>query len=153
MKKIILIALAFISIQAFAQENRKDRGNRGERGKQMMNLTPEEAATLQTKKLTLNLDLTEKQQAQVKEILLANAIERKAMMEERKAKKESGELQKPTKEERIKMANARLDKQIEMKAKMKKILNEVQYAKWEEAQAKMAKRGKGKKKGEGRKKM
>ncbi|TXG34731.1 hypothetical protein [Seonamhaeicola maritimus] len=152
MRKLVLIALAFISIQAFAQGEKKERPNRGERGKQMMNLSPEEAATLQSKKMTLHLDLNEKQQAEVKAILLANAEARKAKMEERKAKKEKGELQKPTQEQRVKMANARLDHQIAMKAKMKKILNEEQYAKWGKAQARMAHRAK-EKKGEMKKKM
>ncbi|WP_299549416.1 hypothetical protein [Seonamhaeicola sp.] len=151
MKRLILIALAFVSVQAFAQPNQGQKNK--ERAHKMHNLSPEEAATLQTKKLTLHLDLNEKQQAEVKAILLANATARKAKMEEMKAKKESGELQKPTKEQRLEMANARLDHQIAMKAKMKKILNEEQYAKWEKVQAKMAQRSKAGKKGEGKKRM
>lgn len=143
MKKLILIALALVSVNAFAQP--KQGQNKKEKMQKMHNLSPEETATLQTKKMTLHLDLNEKQQAEVKEILLENATLRKAKMEERKAKKESGEMQKPTSEERYKMANAKLDHQIAMKAKMKKILNEEQFAKWERFQAKMAHRGKQKK--------
>ena len=116
MKKLVLIAIALMTVQAFAQQ-KKGEGNK-ERAQMMRNLSPEDAATMQTKRLTLHLDLNEKQQAEVKEILLANAEARKAKMEEMKAKKEKGELQKPTKEERIKMANARLDQQIAMKTKM-----------------------------------
>lgn len=150
MKKLIVIAIAFISVQAFAQPNQ------GEQRKQRMHkkhdFTPEQAATLHAKKMTLHLDLNEKQQAQVKEILLENAQARKAKMEAFKAKKESGELKKPTTEERFEMANAKLDHQIAMKAKMKKILNEEQFAKWEKVMAKMAHRG-NQKKSEMKKKM
>lgn len=143
MKKLILIALAFVSVQAFAQPN--EGQNKKKRMHKMHNLTPEQSATLQTKRLTLHLDLNDKQQAEIKEILLANAEARKAKMEEMKAKKEKGELQKPTEEQRYEMANAKLDHQIAMKAKMKNILNEEQYAKWEKVQARMAQRSKQKK--------
>ncbi|TYA74998.1 hypothetical protein [Seonamhaeicola marinus] len=143
MRKLIVIALALITVQAFAQPNQGQ--NKKQRMHKKHDFTPEQAATLHAKKMTLHLDLNEKQQAQVKEIFLKNAEARKAKMEEFKAKKESGELQKPTQEQRFKMANAKLDHQIAMKAKMKKILNEEQFAKWEKIQAKMAHRGKQKK--------
>lgn len=150
MKKLVLIAIALMTVQAFAQQ--KKEGTK-ERAQMMRNLSPEDAATMQTKRLTLHLDLNEKQQAEVKEMLLANAKARKAKMEEMKAKKEKGELQKPTKEERIKMANARLDQQIAMKTKMKEILNDEQYDKWEKAQARMANRGNEKKREHAKKRM
>ena len=113
----------------------------------MMDLSAEDAATLQTKKMTLHLDLNKSQQAEIKKINLENATKRKAMITERKARKESGEAQKPTQEQRLKMANTKLDHKIAMKAKMKNILNEEQYAKWEKAQMQNTKNGKNKKKG------
>ena len=143
MKKIFLIALALISLQAIAQEPKKE--GRKNHNKMMMNLSAEEAATLQTKKMTLHLDLDESQQAKIKNINLQNATKRKAMMAVRKAKKESGSAQKPTQEERYAMANAKLDHKIAMKAKMKDILNKEQYAKWEKAKMQMAMKGKNKK--------
>lgn len=142
MKKIILIAIAFIGLQATAQQQRKQGPNHGERGNMFMNLSAEDAATLRTKKMTLALDLNESQQKEIQKINLENAKQRKAMMEERKAKKESGELKKPTEEERLKMMNAKLDHKIAMKAKMKNILNDEQYARWEKAQMRMEKKGK-----------
>lgn len=151
MKKLIIIALALFALQVTAQE-KKERYNKKERANKMMNLSAEDMATLQTKKMTLHLDLNESQQAKIKDINLENATKRKAMMEARKAKKESGDAKKPTQEQRLKMANARLDHKIAMKAKMKNILNEEQYAKWEKSQARMAMKGKNKKKGKGKKK-
>lgn len=143
MKKLILIALAFVSIQAFAQPN--EGQNKKKKMHKMHNLTPEQAATMKTKRMTLHLDLNEKQQKEIYAIMLANAEARKAKMEEFKAKRESGEMKRPTAEERFKMAEARLDHQIAMKAKMKDILNEEQFAKWEKAQARMAHKAKQKK--------
>tara|TARA_R110002049_G_scaffold295948_3_gene483754 strand:+ start:4444 stop:4911 length:468 start_codon:yes stop_codon:yes gene_type:complete len=151
MKKLILIAIAFIGLQATAQQ--KQGTNRGERGNKMMTLSAEDMATLQTKKMTLALDLNESQQKEIQKINLENATARKAQMEKRKANKEAGTAQRPSEEERLKMMNAMLDHKIEMKAKMKSILNTEQYAKWEKAQARMGKKKrdgmKGKKKGEG----
>ena len=63
MKKLILIAIAFIGLQATAQQ--KQGTNRGERGNKMMTLSAEDMATLQTKKMTLALDLNESQQKEI----------------------------------------------------------------------------------------
>ncbi len=52
-------------------------------------------------------------------------------MEARQAKMKDGKGEKPSKEERLKMMNERLDKQLEMKQKMSKILNADQMEKWE----------------------
>ena len=160
MKKLILIAVAFLALQATAQEHKRgDRSNK-ERGQKMMNLTPDEMATLQTKKMTLHLDLNESQQAKVHKMNLENATIRKAFMEKRKAemkarkaKKESGEaVEKPSKEQRLKMMNTKLDHQIARKAKMKNILDDEQYAKWGKSQAKRSQKSKDKMKAHGKKK-
>lgn len=152
MKKLILITVAFLAIQATAQEHKREHRGNKERGQKMMNLSAEDIATLQTKKMTLHLDLNESQQAKIQKINLENAKARKAAMEKRKAKvaeikakKESGEkIEKPTQEQRVKMANKMLDHKIATKKKMKEILNDEQYAKWEKAQTKMTQRGKSK---------
>ncbi|MBD0824867.1 hypothetical protein [Aestuariibaculum marinum] len=140
MKKIIAIAIALISLQGIAQE-RRQFADRMERPHRMNDLTPEQAATLRTKKMTLHYDLTKSQQDDIYKLNLENAKARKDMMESMKAKKSSGDWQKPTSEERYKMMNDRLDHQIAVKAKMKIILNEEQFSKWEDTQAKMKQRG------------
>lgn len=151
MKKLAIIALALFALQATAQESKRGNQNK-ERGAKMMNLSAEETATLQTKKMTLHLDLNTSQQAKIQKLNLENATKRKAMMEARKAKKESGNTEKPSKDERLAMINARLDHQIVVKAKMKDILNTEQYAKWEKALARKMYKSKKRKKGHSKKK-
>ncbi|SER04143.1 protein of unknown function [Hyunsoonleella jejuensis] len=142
-----MVVLAICTIQVVAAQGPNQ--NR----KAMANLEPEEIATLQTKKMTLHLDLTDAQQQDIYKINLENAKLRKAHMAERKARKENSEASKPTKEERLAMANKMLDHKIEVKAKMKKILNEEQYTKWETAMAKRERKmkDKGQKKRAGKK--
>ena len=136
MKKLFLITLALVTIQVSAQNKKQGErnGDRMERGERMSDFTPEEMAQLQTKKMTLALDLTASQQKQVQALQLENAKARKAKMEERQAKMKDGKAERPSKEERFAMMNERLDNKMEMKEKMKKILNEEQFAKWEQNQ-------------------
>ena len=144
MKKLILIALALVTIQVSAQDRKQEfrKGDRMERGERFKDLTPEEKAQLQTKKMTLHLDLTQSQQKQIEKLNLENAKDRKANMETRQAKKKEGKGEKPSKEERLAMMNERLDKLIEMKGKMKKILDDEQFEKWEKNHAQKQRAGK-----------
>ncbi len=137
MKNLLMIALAVFTLQATAQENKKEarKGEMKERMEARQDMSPEDMAKLQTKKMTLHLDLTEKQQVEVEKILLAEAKDRKAKMEEFKEKKEKAEGEKPSKEDRLKMMNEKLDHQIEMKKKMKAILNAEQYEKYDKMQS------------------
>lgn len=103
MKKLIFIAIAFITVQAFAQD--RERGGRKDRAEQMQNLSAEDLAALGTKKMTRDLDLNETQQTKVKKMLLEEATFRKEKMKEREALKAIVEAQRPSKEERLKMKN------------------------------------------------
>ena len=94
MKKLILIAIAFISLQAVAQERK--RGEKSGKKEMMKDLSADEIATLGSKKMTLALDLSTKQQAQVKEVLLEQAIARKQKMAERSTMNKSDDSKKPT---------------------------------------------------------
>lgn len=134
MKKLALIALLLCSVYLTAQrrEEKRDR---------MKDLNPEQMATLQTKRITLALDLNQNQQTEIKSFLLSNATDRQQKMEEHKAKKEDGS--RPTKEERFAMQNERLDYMIAQKASMKKILTATQFEKWENMQHKRQKGKKG----------
>ena len=122
MKKLMILAVALLSFQlSTAQQD----GNRQMKRQQykMQDKSPEETAELKAKRMTLSLDLSDKQQDQVYTLFLENEKERQAQREANQAKSE-----KPSKEE---IESIRLDKQIEMKRKLKDILNEEQYAKWE----------------------
>ncbi len=151
MKKIILIALALVTIQMSAQD-RKQMHKKGERAERMQDYTPEEMAELQTKKLTLDLDLSEEQQKQVMALNLESAQERKAMMDKRQDMQKEKEVKSASKEDKLKMKNDMLDKQIAMKAKMKTILNEDQYTKWESLQKERMEKGRENRKSRNRRK-
>ena len=132
MKKVLILALALISFSAIAQ-NPKRGENKGKENREMRmqkaDFTPEQQATLHTKKMTLALDLTEAQQKEIYNLNLAQAKERQKNREGFKKAKESGT--KPTEQERYDNMVARLDNQITVKNKMKNILKSEQYATWE----------------------
>lgn len=133
MKKLFFIALALVTLQVSAQNDKPEfrKGDRMQRAERFKDFTPEEMAELQTKRMTLQLDLTEAQQKEIHKLQLENSKERKARMEARQTRKQDGTGPQLSKEERLAMENARLDKQIELKKKMKQILNDDQYTKWE----------------------
>ncbi|SDM64748.1 DUF4890 domain-containing protein [Kriegella aquimaris] len=124
MKNVALVVLLLVGMTAMAQ---KGKGNH--RGA-MKDLTPEQVATLQTKQMTLALDLSQAQQSKIQAVNLENAELRKTKMEERKAAKKEGDAKRPTSEERYAMKSEMLDHQIAQKAEMKKILSEDQFEKW-----------------------
>jgi len=122
MKKIASVLLvALFTLSTFAQEPQRKQKNH--------DFTAGQIAELQTKKMTLHLDLTVDQQEQILEINKQNAIERKQKMEEHKALKESNK--ELSGDEIFTRKSARLDKMIAHKAEMKKILNDEQFEKWE----------------------
>ncbi|TYB75775.1 hypothetical protein [Bizionia myxarmorum] len=135
MKKLLIIAIVLCSMQLSAQD-RKQMHKKGNGNEKMQTYTPEERAQLQTKKLTLALDLNEAQQQQVLALQLENAEERNLRMEKRKSAKTAQEARSFSSDEKLQMKNARLDKQIAQKSKMKTILNDEQYSKWENFQEK-----------------
>lgn len=140
MKRLFLIALAFISLQAVAQD--KDKMQRKGNGEQMKDMSAEDMATIATKKLTLALDLTKEQQVQVQEVMLEQATDRKQKMAQKDEMKKTKEIKSDAKISNVKKINERLDKKIETKAKMKTILTAEQYKKWEGMQGRRGKQAK-----------
>jgi len=142
MKKVIVLVMLLVGITAMAQ--RGEKGNRGD----FKDMSAEQMATLQTKKMTLELDLNEAQQAKIQALHLKNAQLRKAKMDERKAKMEKGEGNKPTSDERFAMRKERLDAAIAHKAELKKILTNEQFEKWGEMRQHKERHHKGKQSGD-----
>ena len=142
MKKIVMVILVMAAISVSAQ----DHNTKGKRG-DMKDLSPDQVASLQTKKMTLALDLNESQQAKVKTILTKDATARKAKMVDRKASKEDGK-KVLTSEEKYAKQNERLDYQIARKKEMKSILTADQFDKWEKMSHRKKMRGHGKDKGD-----
>lgn len=124
MKKLIMAIFVLAGISVMAQDNNsKDQRNA------MTDLSPDQIATLQTKRMTLALDLNDSQQSKMKSLLTENAKTRKTKMEEFKARK--NENRQLTSNEKFALQNARLDYKISQKKEMKSLLTAAQFAKWE----------------------
>lgn len=134
MKKLLIAALLVVGLTAFAQEQKKPDPNRPQREK----LSPEQRNELMLKKMTLDLGLNEGQQKDMAKIIAEQSAKREVAMAERKANKEKGI--KPSADERFARENKRLDEQIVVKEKVKKILTPEQFKKWEEMKAEQRER-------------
>jgi len=138
MKKVILLVVLMVGFTTMAQKG--ERRHKGD----FKNMSAEQMATLQTKKMTLDLELTEAQQSKIKAFNLENAKKRKAKMEERKAQKDTSERPKLTSDEQYALKSERLDAAIAHKADLKKILSNEQFEKWEMHHKKRGEHRKGK---------
>ncbi len=123
MKKLIVVALLSLTITGIAQEKK----NRME--VERPEFTAQQQNELQVKKLTLELDLTAKQQKEISEIVSKQQVKREAMRTEMKNKK--AENKKLTSDEKFVLKRNMLDEKIAQKEQMKKILTPEQLEKWE----------------------
>ena len=125
MKKLLVLSLLFIvSFNSFSQ-NRKQLGNK------LKSFSAEQIATLQTKKMTLSLDLNLKQQNEIFNVFLEEVKFKKIKrgeINERKNNSKEG----LSSEEIFDMMNEKLDHQIALNTKMKTILNKDQFLVWQE---------------------
>lgn len=126
MKNVFLAIALVLGLTTFAQEGKPARGEREK-------LTAEQQVELQTKKMKLELDLNDKQTADIKKIVEKQVAKREAKRAEMQAKREKGE--KPSKDQMFNMKNEMLDAQIAHKAEMKKVLTAEQYTKWDTNQS------------------
>lgn len=113
MKKLLVAALLIVGMTTFAQEKEKPRREK---------LTSEQKVDLQVKRLTKDLDLNEKQVADVRS-LVAKQVEK------REAKR--AEMEKVKEQKREDMRANMEKEQAAVSADMKKILTPEQYTKWE----------------------
>ncbi|MFA5298770.1 MAG: hypothetical protein WC389_11250 [Lutibacter sp.] len=136
MKKLVgivtMIVLFSLSVNAQVKGNGLGRGS---------DLTTEQMATLQSKKMTLLLGLNENQQKDVYKMMLKSAEEQQKNRAEFRGKRQDGI--KLTADERFNFENARVERQLLHKTEMKKILTKEQFTKWEtEIMGKMYSRNK-----------
>ena len=136
--KIIVLVFAF-TFTAQAQKKRENRASK---------LTIEQQTTLAVKKMTLALDLSDKQQQQIKPIVMAKMTDRQAFIENRKVAKENNE--KPTSDQIFAIKNKQLDNQIIIKNSIKNILNKEQFERFEKMQKNRMRMAKHKMKGKKR---
>ena len=119
---ILILVFAFtVKVQA------QKKGKQNERGPK---LTVEQNTNLAVKKMTLGLDLSEKQQSQIKPLINSQAAARKVTMESRKENRATNK--KPSADEIYAMKSAQLDNQIAFKNKLRNILNKEQFEKFEQ---------------------
>ncbi|MDY7395241.1 hypothetical protein UMM65_08300 [Aureibaculum sp. 2210JD6-5] len=147
-KLVVGCLMLLLTVGAFAQKER--------RGGKMSDLTPDQMAELQTKKMALDLDLTEAQQKKVYDLNKEQAIEREAKRKEMMALREKGE--KPDDKNSFERKKTRLVAQLEHQNELKKILNDSQFETWKKSKKhkahkmkKMRKDGKMKKHQKGKK--
>lgn len=114
MKKLAFLTLLICATNISVAQERKQN-----------NLSVEQQTELRLKQMTLDLDLNENQQKELK-ILLNKEAEKKEAF---KAQKEKGEL---SKDEKFALKSKALDQKIEFKNSLKKILTPEQMKKWEE---------------------
>ena len=119
MKKIASILILVFAFTLTTQAQRK-----GERQK----FTAEQHAALAVKKMTLILDLSEKQQNQIRPLISAQAANNKAAILKRNENRATKE--RRTSNEIFAMKSAKLDNQIAFKNEMKDILTKEQFEKF-----------------------
>jgi hypothetical protein len=129
MKSILKILILLFSISVFAQQPPRgidsDRGKRpNPRMQEMKTMTPEQSATLWSKKITLELDLNQNQQDQLYALILEKTKKMKSRMENKPK-------DRPSQKHIYKMQVARLDEEIAMKKSLKTILSDDQFNQWE----------------------
>lgn len=113
--------MAFVSLSISAQNS--DKRNSEIRKELKENYSPEQRAELISKKMTLNLDLNDNQQKQLKELLLTMKKEKPNFPRDNK---------EMSAEEKFEFKTNQMNRRITRKREFKKILTPEQYHKWEQ---------------------
>lgn len=127
MKKVFIFIMIVSCSYSFAQRGQHHRGLEKNKKEFFENLSVEELATLRTKKMTLDLDLSEVQQDQIYAMTLKSVTDKRA----KRAEKEKSNSVEFSEDEKYAKMLERLDAQIAHKNEMKTILNDEQFEKWE----------------------
>ena len=128
MKNVLIVVFALMSVGLFAQRDQRGK-QRNQQRMERAELTPEQQASLHSKRLALELDLSEAQQEKIYQLDLAQAKEREVFREENRSKKEGQQANRFKRQER------RLERQLAYKKSLKPILTEPQMKKWETLQS------------------
>ena len=121
--KKLVVAMALVFSFGVSAQDRKEK---------IKNATPEERVEMRTEKFSEKLGLDENQKKKVKEIFAAQQKENMAVREEIKAEREK---MRAEREKALTEKKAAMKKQHEeLKTKLKPILTEEQFKKWEAMQ-------------------
>lgn len=134
MRKVIIALVLLGSFSAVQAQGHQAMKKMKAQRQMLSELAPEERATLKTKKMTLALDLTAKQQRGVQALNEEEARWKQEMMETRKEARESSETRSSA-EERYKRQNQVLDQQIAYQQQLRELLDEDQYLRWKKIRA------------------
>ncbi|WP_396147114.1 hypothetical protein [Flavobacterium sp.] len=121
MKKLFVLALLLVGTTTFAQERMGENNDK---------LTPEQRVNLQVKKLTKELNLSDKQAQELKEIVVKEIEQREGRKAEIQARKAEKKKMASDEMNARKMKFEEEKKQAE--ERMKKILTPEQFSKWTE---------------------
>lgn len=134
MKKLFVLAILFIGLNMNAQEKSTHPEQQKKLHSLIKDFSPEQLATLKSKRMTLSLDLSDAQEKQLYSLFVKEGAARREKMEARKKNKKENE--KITSDERFNRMTEKLDKQIEMKRKISSILTKQQMEKFEQMKMK-----------------
>ncbi|MFP2997103.1 hypothetical protein ABN763_14395 [Spongiivirga sp. MCCC 1A20706] len=149
MKKTIYLMLALLTVSSISVAQHRKGQHQEKKASVFEKFTAEQIATINSKRMTLQLDLTDKQQKAVEALELKEAQFKKTKMASRKQEKSDNKTLSD--EERFNRINERLDRQISYKNNLKDILDDDQFAQWkEEMERRKMRRGKAKMKRERR---
>ena len=91
MKKLFVVAFLLVGLLTFAQEKPVQMKGKQAKMERNQNMTAEQKTELQVKKMTLDLDLSSKQQTEVQKLVLAQAQKREIRQNEMKSKRKKGQ--------------------------------------------------------------
>ncbi|MFP9098799.1 hypothetical protein ACLI09_07085 [Flavobacterium sp. RHBU_24] len=133
MKTWILAMMMITGVAMNAQHGERKMDRMAQAKERHEKLTPEQRTELKAKQLTLALGLDDKQQKEVKKLILERENSRQQLIAQHKANKEDGK--QLTADERFAAKSKMLDGQIAMQREMKKILTPEQFTKFEKMKA------------------
>ena len=125
MKKVILLLSIFINCIAYSQINSNQMENREKK-------SPEERVELQLKKMTVDLNLNQKQVASVKQILLDQVTKREQIMAKHRQNNEDRKTLL-TRDKKTAATEIKHNHQ-ELKMQMQTVLDADQFIKWDKNQ-------------------
>ena len=129
MKNLVILAILLGSFSLIAQPKDAHQFKRDKHPKELLkDLSPQQRAEILSKRMVLQLDLSDKQQEQVADLILEREARRP---EDRPSRKEMEAL---SKEERFRLMNEKLDDRIQFNRELKGVLTEAQWTKWNESQ-------------------
>ncbi|NER18717.1 hypothetical protein [Spongiivirga citrea] len=130
MKKMIYLMLALLLVSGIGLAQHRKGPNHQKKTSVFEKYTPEQIATINSKRMALRLDLNSKQQKEVEALELEKAKFKKSKMAERK--KEENADKAISEKDHFDRANERLDRQLAYQNSLKNILDDDQYKIWKQ---------------------